>query len=210
MSQNAPSTDLRVRRTHKALRDVMLELIVAKGFNAISVGELTQRAMVNRATFYRHYRDKDDLLERIIAEMFDELTRSVGASDPPDAHPVSLSDVLGAWLRVFEHVAAHAALYQAMMGPKGSPAFAAQVRGYVETLLRQRVQVGGSGDRASGIPDDVSIAFATNAFLGTVAWWLESGMPYSPQQMAGWLGGMFVLGPFQAAGWEMFLHTGRS
>jgi hypothetical protein len=97
-----------------------------------------------------------------------------------------------------------------MMGPKGSPAFAAQVRGYVEMLLRQRLAAASPGDRATGIPDDVSIALVSNAFLGTVAWRLESGMPYSPQQMAGWLAGLFVLGPFPAAGWDMPLHPGPS
>src|SRR5262245_1630042 len=195
MSQNTPRTDLRVRRTHKALRDALIDLIVAKGFNATSVRDLTERAMVNRATFYRHYRDKDDLLERTIAGILDELT---SIPDPPrDAREPSTVEALRAWIHVLEHVADNATLYRTMLGPRGSPAFAAQVRDYLERRLRQRLQAAGHEQRASGIPDDVTVAFAASAFLGTVDRWLEAGMPYPPAQMAGWLAQLFVLGPYQ-------------
>ncbi len=210
MSQNLAAGDLRIRRTHRVLRAAMLELIVEKGFAATSVSDLTARAMVNRATFYRHYRDKDDLLEQIIANMLDELTRSVGPAAPHDTPVVPLNEALRAMRRVFEHVAEHSALYRALMGARGSRAFDAQVRAYVETLLRQRWQIGRRGRSVTGIPEDVGIAFSTSAFLGAMAWWLESGMPYPPDQMAGWLAGLFVLGPVQAAGWNVSSPAGDS
>ena len=197
MSQNMPRTDLRVRRTHKALRDALIDLIIAKGFNAISVRDLTERAMVNRATFYRHYHDKDDLLERTIAGILDELTST---PTPRDAGEPSATEALRAWIHVLEHVAGHATLYRTMLGPRGSPAFAALVRDYLERLLRQRLLAAGREQRSSGIPDDVTVAFAASAFLGTIDRWLEAGMPYPPAQMAGWLAQLFVLGPYRAAG----------
>src|SRR6516162_8640216 len=51
-------TDLRIRRTHHFLQEAMIELITEKGFEAITVGDIAERAMINRATFYRHYQDK--------------------------------------------------------------------------------------------------------------------------------------------------------
>ena len=48
-------TDLRVWRTHHFLQEAMVELITEKGFDAITVGDIAERAMINRATFYRHY-----------------------------------------------------------------------------------------------------------------------------------------------------------
>jgi pimeloyl-ACP methyl ester carboxylesterase len=53
-------TDLRIRRTHHFLQEAMIELITEKGFEAITVGDIAERAMINRATFYRHYQDKYD------------------------------------------------------------------------------------------------------------------------------------------------------
>jgi AcrR family transcriptional regulator len=66
-------TDLRIRRTHLFLQEAMIELITEKGFEAITVGDIAERAMINRATFYRHYQDKYDLVARIFEESADSL-----------------------------------------------------------------------------------------------------------------------------------------
>jgi hypothetical protein len=55
-------TDRRVLRTRAALRQALMELIREKGYEALTVEEITQHANLGRATFYLHYRDKDDLL----------------------------------------------------------------------------------------------------------------------------------------------------
>ncbi len=45
--------NLRLRRTQKLLREALIELIEERGFEALTIGELTSRAMVSRAAFYR-------------------------------------------------------------------------------------------------------------------------------------------------------------
>jgi GAF domain-containing protein len=54
--------DPRVRRTHKLLQEALLELAAERGFDAVTVGDIARRASVNRATFYRHYQDKNGQL----------------------------------------------------------------------------------------------------------------------------------------------------
>src|SRR2546426_373079 len=66
-----PVSNLRVRRTQKLLREALIELIEERGFEALTIGELTERAMVSRAAFYRNYQDKYDLVE----QMFEEAMR---------------------------------------------------------------------------------------------------------------------------------------
>ena len=51
------STDRRVRKTKKQLRLALMELLAEKSAKSISVRELTERADINRGTFYIHYRD---------------------------------------------------------------------------------------------------------------------------------------------------------
>src|SRR5690242_3716923 len=67
--------DLRVRRTRKLLQQALIEGTVEKGFAALTVRDITERAMVNRSTFYRHYIDKYDLLEQHLSEMYETLQR---------------------------------------------------------------------------------------------------------------------------------------
>jgi AcrR family transcriptional regulator len=67
--------DLRVRRTRKLLQQALVEGTVEKGFVALTVRDITERAMVNRSTFYRDYLDKYDLLEQHLNEIYDVLEK---------------------------------------------------------------------------------------------------------------------------------------
>lgn len=64
--------DPRVRRTRKLLQDGFMDLITEKGFHALSVQDIADRATVNRATFYAHFEDKYALLDHMIREQFRE------------------------------------------------------------------------------------------------------------------------------------------
>jgi len=70
--------NLRLRRTRKLLREALIELIEERGFEALTIGEITERAMVSRAAFYRNYRDKYDLVEQIFEEAMGALLNAVG------------------------------------------------------------------------------------------------------------------------------------
>ena len=67
--------DPRVIRTRSVLRDSLMILIREMGYDAITVQHITDRARLNRATFYLHYRDKQDLLTQIT-----EIDRSIEAA----------------------------------------------------------------------------------------------------------------------------------
>jgi AcrR family transcriptional regulator len=64
--------DPRVKRTRQMLDQAFIELLAEKGFDAVSVQDVTDRAGVNRATFYAHFQDKFALLDYSIRESFRE------------------------------------------------------------------------------------------------------------------------------------------
>ena len=70
------SGDLRVQRTHKLILEALLDLTVQKGFANVTVRDITQKAGINRATFYRHYQDKFDLLDRYTRAVYQLLDTS--------------------------------------------------------------------------------------------------------------------------------------
>ena len=57
--------DLRISRTHKMIKEAFFELMDSIGFEKITVQGLTKKAMISRTTFYLHYQDKYDLLDKI-------------------------------------------------------------------------------------------------------------------------------------------------
>ncbi len=75
------TSDRRVKRTKKALRDALLSLLETKSINEISVTELTTLADVNRATFYFYYTDLIDMLTQIQNETYHTFSQVVNESD---------------------------------------------------------------------------------------------------------------------------------
>lgn len=124
MSQ--PAENLRVRRTRKLLREALVSLIEERGFDQVTVGEITGRAMVSRAAFYRNNRDKFHLVEQI----FDEAMAQVQGTMDSDQRPP-----LERWVAFFEHLDAYHRMYGALLGRKGSPWFAQRMRAALPDMV---------------------------------------------------------------------------
>ena len=87
--------DPRVQRTRRLLTQALRELLAEKDFHKITVGDITSRANVNRATFYAHFEDKQALINYSVQESFQEVLDSKLPADPtftPDSlRPLALA-----------------------------------------------------------------------------------------------------------------------
>ena len=188
MLQNDASGDLRVRRTRRLLRDALIALTAERGFGAVSVGDIAARAMVNRATFYRHYQDKNDLVMAVIREVLAEL------GQPGADEGASFDEPPPAVLRLFAHIDDHAAFYRGMLGSDTFPLLERQIRAYVEGAMRQRLALLGFDERRARLPFDLCIHAMVSTALGMITWWLEHNRPHSARHMAIWLPQVNMLG----------------
>jgi AcrR family transcriptional regulator len=62
--------DPRVKRTRSLLEGAFMDVVTEKGFQAVSVQDITEKAGVNRATFYAHFPDKYALLDYTVRQGF--------------------------------------------------------------------------------------------------------------------------------------------
>ena len=196
-------TDLRIQRTHKFLQEAMIELITEKGFDAITVGDIAERAMINRATFYRHYQDKYDLVARIFEETANHLVENMKPlyKDPDHMDKQNPPEI---WMQLFEHVAEHTRLYRAMLGKNGSPWFADRMR---EHIIKHMLEVGRlwkePGQQIDpAMPKALPAMQFSHVLIGTIVWWLESEKNYTPRQMAAWFWRFAFYGYLAARGYE--------
>lgn len=72
--------DLRIVKTHKALCDAFLSMLNEKRFENITVNELCERALVRRATFYKHFADKYDFFEFFIRKIHEDFDQQMGVN----------------------------------------------------------------------------------------------------------------------------------
>ena len=76
--EKAAKLDPRVKRTRQLLVRAFNQLLEEKGHSGLTVQEITERAAINRATFYAHFRDQHELFDYVISEAFrDELQRGL-------------------------------------------------------------------------------------------------------------------------------------
>ena len=175
-----PVSNVRVRRTQKLLREALIELIEERGFEALTIGALTERAMVSRAAFYRNYQDKYDLVEQIFEEAMSALLGAVG--DLGTEHPAEI------WVKFFEHIAEYERLYRALLGSSGSPWFVRKMRASLADLVKERGHLphrpNVSHRSVHTFSDEFVPDLVSTMFVEAITWWLEQGRPYTPKEIA--------------------------
>lgn len=171
--------DRRVERTRKALFDALLELIVEKGYDRTTVRDVLKRADVGRATFYAHFYNKKDLLLGGMTVFQLEIAKGGRGGKTP-----AMPDVT----RLFKHAAGQQKLYKAMRGTEALDAALAIARADLTESFQKLFQ----GREKTKTGASASARFLAQCFTGALLqllfWWLDEGMPETPETMNRWFG----------------------
>lgn len=198
MGNRQGAADLRVQRTRRDLRASLLAMADEHGFDAVTVGGVAARAMVNRATFYRHYEDKEDLAVDVLAQLIAELPQPGRGPEP--GSPIDQDHRIASGARLFELFARHRRLFQPLLGYPRNRRFMVRARELLGALIRQRIDSIHPDPEQVRMPTEVVVAFTVETLLGVVAWWLDRGIPHSPRQLAVWFTRFVDNGYFDALG----------
>jgi AcrR family transcriptional regulator len=164
--------DRRVKRTHNLLAKALIELTLEKGYEAITIQEITRRADVGYATFFRHYRDKDALLTDVLEVVLDELMERLLPTTSSHS-AAQLGTIL------FGYVAEHKEVVQVLLSSRGSSNLLGRVveRGTENALQSNRPNPN------STIPPEIAAYHLVTATIALIQWWLEHQMPHSIERM---------------------------
>lgn len=193
--------DPRILRTKVAIQAALIGLIEEKGFEALSVKDLTTRAGINRGTFYLHYQDKYDLLEQIENEIIADIESIVQRVGPVDA--AELKDFDGPLpfiIALFEYLYQHSALMRAFFSLKGDVAFQNRIRKVIERNLEKLGFLNHVRMENLLVPSEYLVSYIFSAHMGVVQSWLKKGCRESPYEMALILSQLSIKGPLHATG----------
>ncbi|MHA6482123.1 TetR/AcrR family transcriptional regulator [Paenibacillus sp. strain BS8-2] len=203
MTQDSGSPDRRVLRTKRAIRDALTALMEEKGFDGITVKDLTERADINRGTFYIHYKDKYDLLEQSEAEIIGAIEFMAAEGFQNILHDKLSSRDSGIVVpppfvqKLFVYLQENATFMRVVLGPKGDPSFQNRLR---EVIRARSIPILSSSGRELLVPIDYLTAYVSSAHLGVIQDWLDNGMDQPPERMAEILSKLTFLGPGKVAG----------
>lgn len=205
-----PKVDRRILRTRHALRSALLELIKEKSFDSLSVEEITERANLGRATFYLHYKDKEDLLLEEFREIannrvqvLSEIPVLLWKSNQGQTELVDNRTPLMPLLLVFEHASQNADLYRILLRGESSQRIIEQIREIIVKSINEIVRTRMQSEpppRPPEVPVEMLAAYFSGALMSTLNWWLEQPVPMRPDEMARNFQHLFFPGVMQVMG----------
>ncbi|HSU31145.1 MAG TPA: TetR/AcrR family transcriptional regulator [Bryobacteraceae bacterium] len=159
----------------------MSSLIKEKGFEALSVQEIVDRANVGRATFYAHFDNKEDLL----ASGFDGLRESLNECQRKAlaAEGYSEERVFAFSQEVFAHANEYRNVFQTMVGKPSGAVVQQLLHKILLDLIRKEVKAMASRANADSISAEALAQFMAGALLGVLMWWLNAKTRFSVEDM---------------------------
>jgi len=156
------SDDRRVQRTRRALREALVALILERGWDAVSVQDICDRADIGRSTFYTHFADKEELL----IGGLDDLRKGLRALSPIEAGARPLGFVRG----VIEHADEQGRLFRAVIGKRSGHHIQHRFRQMLIDLIHEDL----SALAPSGPHLDATARYVAGALMETLIWWLDT------------------------------------
>ena len=168
--------DRRITRTRLALRDALIQLILEKHFDAITVQDIIDRANVGRSTFYAHFRDKEDLLIGDWEQFLAGFVEHINWKNARNGRFVPFRELL-LHIKDFHHF--YRALVRSSkmdrMFKKGADTLSKSIETSLANFLKDKPQ--------PSIPLPILANHLASAIFDQLKWWLDNNMPYSPEKM---------------------------
>ena len=167
--------DRRIQRTRQLLLNSLLELILDKGYETITVQDIIDRANVGRSTFYSHFQDKEELLLsgfENLRDMFEGFRNQTS----PETTGWSFSRAL------FQHAEEQRPIFRALLGKQAGTVVLNQIQKALTAMLKEHFQAM-FPKKKQPIPLDIFVQYMVSTFVGLLTWWLDNDISYSAEQM---------------------------
>jgi AcrR family transcriptional regulator len=172
-----PRADRRVARTTRALGAALVELLLERHFDAITVQDVLDRAGVGRSTFYAHFRNKRDLLlsdyERVLGVF--EARLNADTMHPPRVVPVK---------EFLQHLDDVRHLVRALRASGEMELLLELGTAHFARMIERRLALLPAPEScASPMPTALAARFCAGALMEMLEWWLDRDVRPTPEQM---------------------------
>jgi AcrR family transcriptional regulator len=169
--------DQRVEKTQRQLREALVSLIHEKGYDAIVVKEILDRAEVGRTAFYAHFSGKDALLADGLGRILHEVPPRRYSSDER-----RFERLLWFSLPMFEYIGQHR--HDSEVGHNRHD------RAVIHEHLRHTLMTTIAADlratplaRVNGVPSDLLVGYVVSTFVLVLNWWVDGSSPLAPREV---------------------------
>ena len=167
--------DRRIRRTRRLLSKALTELILEKGFDDVTIRDITERADVAYATFFRHYDGKTDLL----IEQLESIMSEMETQAEDDGNDYFQTE----GMLLFTYTEDNEAFFRSLLNSKSNRFVMQRFKEMIIANLIDRASEWYSRLKNPNFPLELLLNHTASSALELVAWWLENDKPLSVARM---------------------------
>lgn len=172
--------DRRKLKSKEDINKAFLSLLQEKGISGLTVFNITERANINRSTFYLHYKDKYDLFERYVDNLLNEMVSTIEPTKPLEKESRESENRMQ---NLFSHFHNNAGFYQAMFHYKGGAYFYNEFLKNIELFFQQKTDSFFITNQYKDANQQILIDFLIYGFFGVINHWFKNGMIESNKVM---------------------------
>lgn len=165
--------DRRSQRTRQLISEAFVELLMERGYEAMSIRDVIERANVGRSTFYSHFKDKEELFVSQLDRLLEALSYHL-PQEHVEQNPFFPS------LGLFQHIQEQQKLFRALSWSSGVDILTRHLQKSMSEKIEEKLKASG---QIYEVPVPVMANFLAGSFLTLVKWWLDNKMVYSPEEM---------------------------
>ena len=173
--------DPRVIKTRTNLRHALVYLMQNEKIDNISVQKITETAHITRGTFYLHYKDKKDFVQKAMDEIINEFFDSVmiDSANILDGRVIRVMSLN----KAFDYIEKNSDIFTILLDRAQNNNFYRQLYQRLTDEMISFVKEMGDDLDDLEVPMKVQIAFTASAMLGLIAQWLNNGLIYTSKYM---------------------------
>lgn len=192
--------DRRTRRSRRALGSALVELVLERGFTALTVEDITERADVARATFYAHFKDKEGLFARVTSDLLEELGERLRPTIADSAVGFTGKPVL----EMLRHAREERDLYRIVLRGEGD---GRPLQMFVDTCARATADEFRARADRNGVEPRIDADLLARVWVGeqiaVLRWWAEQeAPPMPPEEVVRQLLDLALRGRYWASGFD--------
>lgn len=191
--------DRRKRKSQVAIKKAFLELIREKDFQSITIADITDRADLNRGTFYLHYEDKYNMIDKLEESFINEL-KDIIIVELKDITTINglIHSRYAALIQIFDCFKNNQDILEIILKTKGILSLQVHLSYFVdqflseETILKERL--------TKNIPIELFRTLIVSICLGIVQYSMENNGEHTSEELTQGLLNIIINGPARAAG----------
>ncbi|MFD1851494.1 TetR/AcrR family transcriptional regulator [Oceanobacillus bengalensis] len=175
------SNDRRIYKSKHALKEALILLMEKKNFNKITITDIVTCANLNRGTFYKHYQEKEELLNELIDDVMEDLVHSY--REPyVRSNQFNIGELTSSTVKIFNHVYSYSKFYSIIIKSNVLTGYQAKICSVLKQLALYDLDM--VKNKNKKIDHNLIASYKAYALFGLIVEWVNSEYKYTPNYMA--------------------------